>query len=145
MHNNSSRLLYRAACRRPQGPDNSASACAAYELVAERIRQRDPSRLLTWASRYGAGAVCDRHADVPGLVKESNDLMRNSYLILDEYMRFLNCAGGGKEPTVAILDDLPTALLQANFSRADFEARGGNYPDTWTRDRADTGTGDLEW
>ena len=64
MHNNSSRLLYRAACRRPQGPDNSASACAAYELVAERIRQRDPSRLLTWASRYGAGAVCDRHADV---------------------------------------------------------------------------------
>lgn len=47
-----------------EGPDQMESACAAYALVAERIRQRDPSRLVTWASRYGAAAVCDNISDV---------------------------------------------------------------------------------
>jgi beta-galactosidase/beta-glucuronidase len=47
-----------------EGPDNSEAACAAYELVAQRIRQRDPSRLVSWASRYGAASQCDRYADI---------------------------------------------------------------------------------
>ena len=47
-----------------EGPDNAPWACPAYELVAARIRQRDPSRLVSWASRYGAAAVCDKHADI---------------------------------------------------------------------------------
>jgi hypothetical protein len=47
-----------------EGPDNAEYACAAYGLVAQRIRQRDPSRLVSWASRYGSAAVCDDHSDI---------------------------------------------------------------------------------
>ena len=32
---------------------------------------------------------CTKHAHVPQFVPESNEKMRNSYLILDEYMRYL--------------------------------------------------------
>lgn len=38
------------------------------------------------------------------LVPESNKSMKNSYLILDERMRFLNCTNNGKEPTESLLD-----------------------------------------
>ena len=41
----------------------------------------------------------ERHKSVKVLVPESNDAMRNSYLILDEYMRFLDNTGGSKNPS----------------------------------------------
>jgi radical S-adenosyl methionine domain-containing protein 2 len=41
----------------------------------------------------------DRHKDVKCLVAEDNTSMRNSYLILDEYMRFLDNTGGSKNPS----------------------------------------------
>jgi len=37
------------------------------------------------------------------LVPENNDMMKNSYLVLDEYMRFLDSSSGGKEPSESIL------------------------------------------
>uniref|UniRef100_A0AAQ5ZJY2 S-adenosylmethionine-dependent nucleotide dehydratase RSAD2 n=1 Tax=Amphiprion ocellaris TaxID=80972 RepID=A0AAQ5ZJY2_AMPOC len=46
----------------------------------------------------------DRHSNVSCLVPESNEKMRNSYLILDEYMRFLDCREGRKDPSKSILD-----------------------------------------
>jgi len=45
----------------------------------------------------------DRHSNVPTLVQESNELMRSSYLILDEEMRFLDCSKNGKTPSDSIL------------------------------------------
>ena len=41
----------------------------------------------------------ERHKTVRTLVPESNTAMRNSYLILDEYMRFLDNTGGSKMPS----------------------------------------------
>lgn len=37
-------------------------------------------------------------------IPEDNEDMRNSYINLDEKMRFLNCSKGKKEPTHSILD-----------------------------------------
>ena len=47
-------------------------------------------------------AFCERHRHQPSFVPESNRAMKNSYLLLDEQMRFLNCSRGGKEATQVI-------------------------------------------
>jgi hypothetical protein len=59
--------------------------------------------------------------------------MRTSYLLLDEYMRFLDCSGGAKTPTKSILEvGVEAALKQSGFNRELFEKRGGVYD--WSRD-----------
>lgn len=73
-----------------------------------------------------------RHASVPCLVPESNEKMQNSYLILDEYMRFLDCQAGKKEPSKSILDvGVKNALLFSGFDENMFLKRGGKY--TWSK------------
>lgn len=68
------------------------------------------------------------------LVAESNELMQNSYLILDENMCFLNCSQGGKTPSKSILDvGVKQALRQAGFDNQTFVDRGGVYE--WSRDQ----------
>ncbi|KAJ6654074.1 hypothetical protein lerEdw1_007500 [Lerista edwardsae] len=100
-----------------------------------------------------------RHKDVPCLVPESNQKMRDSYLILDEYgiyfgeplysllvvflcifqMRFLNCANGRKEPSRSILDvGVKDAIQFSGFDEKMFFKRGGKY--IWSK--ADMA---LEW
>lgn len=80
-----------------------------------------------------------RHSSVSCLVPESNEKMRNSYLILDEYMRFLDCRGGGKEPSRSILDvGVNQAILFSGFDEKMFLKRGGKY--LWSK--ADM---KLEW
>ncbi|KAK3927095.1 Radical S-adenosyl methionine domain-containing protein 2 [Frankliniella fusca] len=70
----------------------------------------------------------DRHKSVPVLVPESNKSMQNSYLLLDEYMRFLNCVDGGKKPSKSILDvGVDNAINDAGFDEAMFFKRGGVY------------------
>mmetsp|Transcript_94025 Transcript_94025/g.223783 ORF Transcript_94025/g.223783 Transcript_94025/m.223783 type:complete len:199 (+) Transcript_94025:869-1465(+) len=88
----------------------------------------------------------DRHSQIDCLVPEDNEKMKDSYLILDEFMRFLNCTGGAKTPT-ASLRDVPviSALKGAGFDSKMFLTRGGVYD--WTRQRADGCAGegaDLE-
>ena len=59
---------------------------------------------------------------------ESNDAMRNSYLILDEYMRFLDNTGGSKTPSCSLLDvGVEAAMDMAGFDQAMFLKRGGKY------------------
>ncbi|KAE8289963.1 putative E3 ubiquitin-protein ligase RNF144A-A [Larimichthys crocea] len=60
------------------------------------------------------------HSSVSCLVPESNEKMRNSYLILDEYMRFLDCREGRKDPSKSILDDSCTDLTAVIESRPRF-------------------------
>nr|XP_056712534.1 S-adenosylmethionine-dependent nucleotide dehydratase RSAD2 [Euleptes europaea] len=80
-----------------------------------------------------------RHKDVSCLVPESNKKMRDSYLILDEYMRFLNCKNGRKEPSRSILDvGVENAIQFSGFDENMFFKRGGKY--VWSK--ADMG---LEW
>ncbi|XP_038072337.1 radical S-adenosyl methionine domain-containing protein 2-like isoform X2 [Patiria miniata] len=84
-------------------------------------------------------AFLDRHKDVKCLVPESNEKMQNSYLILDEYMRFLDCTKGNKDPSKSILDvGVTEALKFSGFDEQMFLKRGGKY--TWSK--ADM---KLEW
>jgi radical S-adenosyl methionine domain-containing protein 2 len=76
----------------------------------------------------------DRHRSQAALVPESNSKMKDSYLILDEKMRFLNCTGNKKEPSESILDvGVDRALKQSGFDSKMFQNRGGVYD--WTNKR----------
>ncbi|KAG5857295.1 hypothetical protein ANANG_G00017940 [Anguilla anguilla] len=68
----------------------------------------------------------DRHNDITCLVPESNQKMRDSYLILDEYMRFLDCREGRKDPSKSILDvGVENAIQFSGFDEKMFLKRGG--------------------
>ncbi|XP_037007706.1 radical S-adenosyl methionine domain-containing protein 2 [Artibeus jamaicensis] len=74
----------------------------------------------------------DRHRDVSCLVPECNDKMKDSYLILDEYMRFLNCQKGRKDPSKSILDvGVEEAIKFSGFDEEAFRKRGGKY--VWSK------------
>lgn len=63
------------------------------------------------------------------LVPENNDTMRNSYLILDEYMRLLDNRNGSKIPTVPILEDVGKAFRDCGFDVGKFKSRTGEWYD----------------
>lgn len=44
-------------------------------------------------------AFLDRHKKIPSLIPEANETMRDSYLLMDERLRFLDCSGGSKIPS----------------------------------------------
>ncbi|XP_003411922.2 S-adenosylmethionine-dependent nucleotide dehydratase RSAD2 [Loxodonta africana] len=74
----------------------------------------------------------DRHKEVSCLVPESNQKMKDSYLILDEYMRFLNCRNGRKDPSKSILDvGVEAAIKFSGFDERMFLKRGGKY--VWSK------------
>jgi radical S-adenosyl methionine domain-containing protein 2 len=61
--------------------------------------------------------------------------MRTSYLLLDEYMRFLDCSGGSKTPSKSILEvGVEEALKASGFNEDLFHQRGGVYD--WSRESA---------
>lgn len=122
---------------------------ALIEDMVPHIRELQPDRwkvfqcLLLDGENVGAKALRDaapcivtlvefhdwihRHAELSPVV-ESNELMVNSYLILDEKMRFLNCTKGRKDPSSSILDvGLLKALLEAGHDQHNFYRRGGSY------------------
>ncbi|KAM5444074.1 hypothetical protein MferCBS31731_000591 [Microsporum ferrugineum] len=93
-------------------------------------------------------AFCRRHEHQPSFVAEPNNLMAKSYLILDEYMRFLD--RDGRKPSSSILDvDVFTALSQVFWDEESFKKRGGIYD--WSREtttQSACGSGnnkDLAW
>lgn len=68
------------------------------------------------------------------MVPESNQKMKDSYLILDENLCFLNCLDGKKTPSQSLLKvSVDVALKEAGFDAKMFEERGGLYD--WTRPR----------
>ncbi|XP_004644649.1 radical S-adenosyl methionine domain-containing protein 2 [Octodon degus] len=74
----------------------------------------------------------ERHKEVSCLVPESNQKMKDSYLILDEYMRFLNCRNGRKDPSKSILDvGVEQAIKFSGFDEKMFLKRGGKY--VWSK------------
>jgi len=75
----------------------------------------------------------DRHQQCSRvLVPEDNESMRNSYIILDEKMRFLSNVDGQKTPSASILEvGFENAFKDAGFDSQMFLRRGGKY--TWTK------------
>lgn len=68
------------------------------------------------------------------LVPESNKKMKDSYLILNEYLQFLNCTTGAKVPGPSIRDvSVVSALRTAGFDEKMFYDRLGEYE--WSKDK----------
>ncbi|XP_077166365.1 S-adenosylmethionine-dependent nucleotide dehydratase RSAD2 isoform X2 [Paroedura picta] len=106
-------------------------------------------KLRGWCRHYGVAfkinSVINRfnvEEDMNEQIQALNPVrwkMRDSYLILDEYMRFLNCTNGRKEPSRSILDvGVENAIQFSGFDEKMFFKRGGKY--TWSK--ADMA---LEW
>lgn len=80
-----------------------------------------------------------KHEHLKQFVPESNEAMRNSYFILDEYMRFLDNTNGSKVPSKSILDvGVPNAIDHSGFDETMFKKRGGKYK--WSK-----GDQSLDW
>ncbi|KAL6827927.1 radical SAM enzyme [Trichoderma camerunense] len=85
---------------------------------------------------------CERHASQASLVPEPNRLMAKSYLILDEYMRFLD--RNGQQPSKSILEVGVQRALQAVFwDEEAFVQRGGVYD--WNKTSCSSDNKELEW
>ena len=70
----------------------------------------------------------DRHREIECMIPESNDTMKSSYLILDEYMRFLDKGDGEEKCSESILDvDVETALKNIIYDENAFKERKGDY------------------
>lgn len=72
-----------------------------------------------------------RHQSLKCLVPESNLLMKSSYIILDEYMRFLNKGDKYAESESILTVGVERALRQVDFEEETFNKRGGVYD--WTK------------
>ncbi|KAM0472982.1 hypothetical protein ACHAPX_008344 [Trichoderma viride] len=85
---------------------------------------------------------CHRHSDQKCLVPEPNRLMAKSYLILDEYMRFLD--RDGKQPSKSILEvGVKDSLKAVYWDEAAFVERGGIYD--WNKSSCSSDNKELEW
>jgi radical S-adenosyl methionine domain-containing protein 2 len=111
-------------------------------------RKRDARSFLVSNEEWKA--FCDRHKHLKCFVPECNEMMRGSYLILDEYMRFLDKGDGEEKASESILDvGVRRAMTQVRWERTAFVERGGFYD--WTK-VSETGCGsssnkakELEW
>ena len=85
---------------------------------------RDARRFLIDDGEYRH--FCDKHKHQKSFVREGNEVMASSYLLLDEYLRFLN--KGVKEPTKSILEiGVAAALENVYWDESGFKKRGGIY------------------
>jgi radical S-adenosyl methionine domain-containing protein 2 len=68
--------------------------------------------------------------------------MRSSYILIDEYGRFLDSSTGGKIPTKSILDvgldQAVEELLSSDgkgYHQDLFFIRGGYFPEKWSKNK----------
>ena len=111
-------------------------------------RKRDARKFLVTDEQWKV--FCDRHKVLDCFVPESNDIMRSSYLILDEYMRFLSRGKGKESMSQSILDvGVKKAMEQVFWDEKAFDKRGAVYE--WSKPQAGgcggsgSGAKNLEW
>ncbi|RFU31046.1 hypothetical protein B7463_g5285, partial [Scytalidium lignicola] len=84
---------------------------------------------------------CQKHSTCSGFVAEANNVMKDSYLILDEYMRFLD---KGNDPSESILNvGVGRALQSVFWDEKSFLHRGGIYD--WTKAANEGSNKLLDW
>lgn len=87
---------------------------------------------------------CDKHNANGCFVPEGNDVMASSYLLLDEYLCFLNKGVKGK--TKSILEvGVEEALKDVYWDERGFQERGGEYKWTKPSGEGHGGKAELEW
>ncbi|KAI9768260.1 MAG: hypothetical protein M1840_005090 [Geoglossum simile] len=103
---------------------------------------RDASRFIITDEEFEK--FCKAHSGNNCFVAEPNNIMKSSYLILDEYMRFLNKGVGS--PTPSILEvGVKEALKDVYWDQKSFCDRGGIYE--WSKIAGDHSqiAGELDW
>ena len=111
-------------------------------------RKRNAKRFVIFDGQFNT--FCDMHKLVESFVPESNELMASSYLILDEYLCFLDKCDGKEKQSSCISDvGVVQALEEVRWDREAFLNRGGVYD--WSKE-LDEGSGcgtnvanTLEW
>ncbi|KAK6389763.1 hypothetical protein LTR65_006245 [Meristemomyces frigidus] len=89
-------------------------------------RKRDARKLLISKDQFDT--FCGNHQYIPSFVPESNDLMASSYLILDEYLCFLDKGSGKEVQSGCILKvGVEQALKEIKWDREAFVKRGREY------------------
>ena len=84
---------------------------------------------------------CNKHLTIDGFVAEPNNVMKDSYLILDEYMRFLD---KGNDPSASILEvGVEKALQSVFWDEENFVRRGGIYD--WIKATHEDSNKLLDW
>jgi radical S-adenosyl methionine domain-containing protein 2 len=111
-------------------------------------RKRDACSFLVSNEQWKA--FYEGHKHLKYFVPESNEIMRESYLSLNEHMRFLNKDCGEEKVSESILDvGVRKAMTPVRWERTAFMERGGFYD--WTK-VSETGCGsssnkakELKW
>ncbi|KAI1458205.1 hypothetical protein F4805DRAFT_474642 [Annulohypoxylon moriforme] len=94
-------------------------------------RKRDAKKLLISDEQYQT--FCDKHKHLECFIAEPNSIMASSYLILDEYLCFLDKGSGVEKQSRSILEvGVQRALSEVRWDRKAFSQRGGMYE--WTKD-----------
>ncbi|KAI8944308.1 hypothetical protein F4801DRAFT_585566 [Xylaria longipes] len=94
-------------------------------------RKRNARKLLISDEQFKT--FCDKHQHLKSFVPEPNSLMASSYLILDEYLCFLDKGAGVEKQSRSILEvGVQSALREIYWDQAAFKTRGGMYE--WTKD-----------
>jgi radical S-adenosyl methionine domain-containing protein 2 len=89
-------------------------------------RKRDARTFLVTDEQWRI--FCDRHHHLPCYVPEDNTSMASSYLLLDEYMRFLDKGDGMVTQSESILKvGVREAMKQVIWDKKSFVKRGGIY------------------
>ena len=79
------------------------------------------------------GIFCDRHRRIPSFIPEDNRVMASSYLLVDEYMRFMDKGSGVMKLSESILDvGVEKAMSQVRWDLKAFNERGGVYD--WSKE-----------
>lgn len=126
----------------PVGGENDASEA---ETDLDK-RKRNVKDVLVTNQQFAA--FCERHKHLECFVPETNDLMASSYLIVDEYLRFLDKGNGVEKASASILDvGVRAALAQIEWDQEAYVKRGAVYE--WSKDQAEGCGGgsakELEW
>lgn len=110
-------------------------------------RKRNAHRFIVSDDEFGD--FCGRHEHLACFVPESNQLMAMSYLILDEYLCFLDKGDGQEKQSSCILDvGVEAALRQVRWDEQAFKTRGGLYD--WSKEAKSASCGtenirEMEW
>ncbi|KAI1326848.1 hypothetical protein F5Y16DRAFT_421566 [Xylariaceae sp. FL0255] len=100
-------------------------------------RKRNAKKLLISDEQFQH--FCDKNQNIKCFVPEPNSAMAESYLLLDEYLCFLDKGPGAEKQSKSILEvGVQAALQEVNWNQQEFHKRGGIYE--WTKDVKEGGT-----
>ncbi|KUJ11894.1 radical SAM enzyme [Mollisia scopiformis] len=89
-------------------------------------RKRNATQFIVTDEQYEA--FCRRHRHLKCMVPEPNSVMKSSYLLVDEYMRFLDKGDGDEKVSDPILKvGVQKAIKQVRWDQEEFHNRGGIY------------------